>query len=563
MLSQVLGGTAVFALALTAVAQVGSRILHRDLPPPERPAEADFDDSQPLFGPDPGDGQNPSAFAYRSKILPAPQTGPEPEEDEPVHGRRGFAVDRVTQTKPDQVTNADDTLQYVTVFNPSVLPFKRMSALDSVRGDYVLFTADDDALRDLPVGGSPSPERDLFWGDIAMELAGGQAIAIPSVAPDMRILSYEVEPATSLVFSKDGADNYFVRSGDKNAEGTFRLRFMVDAAASYFAPPMPRGMSVREAAEKAPPGLLKPLPDKLRGNLRRALQRLDIDEDMPLRRALNVLVAHFREFEAGYLSQNARDIYLDLVFQQMGVCRHRAFAFTVTANGLGIPTRYVTNEAHAWVEVWLPESEWVRIDLGGAALRMTVDNASDKSIYQPRGEDPFAKPSKYRDNYTQLEGDITGLSGEQLAEGRQMGPTVRDPGDTFNPGPAQPDTSPRDLLISPGTELPEVPAAVVENKERSRLRINYVDPEGFLGEAVTVSGQLSSGGKGIGGQRVDIYLAPAGQGGNGARFVDRTVTEPSGDFTVVLQIPGELELQAYEVYASTPGDSRFAPALSE
>ena len=45
------------------------------------------------------------------------------------------------------------------------------------------------------------------------------------------------------------------------------------------------------------------------------------------------------------------DIYLDLALQQKGVCRHRSFAFLVTALYLGIPTRMIANEAHAWVEV--------------------------------------------------------------------------------------------------------------------------------------------------------------------------------------------------------------------
>ena len=58
------------------------------------------------------------------------------------------------------------------------------------------------------------------------------------------------------------------------------------------------------------------------------------------------------------------DVYLDLALSQRGVCRHRAFAFLVTALHLGIPTRMVVNEAHAWVEV-SDGTLWHRIDLGG------------------------------------------------------------------------------------------------------------------------------------------------------------------------------------------------------
>jgi len=566
-LGLVLGSVSALTVAFTAAAQVigGRPVLHLDVPPPGEATEVGTQprSPQPLFGPDPGEGQNPSAFAYRNKILPAPQTGPEPTEAEPVHGRDGFAVDRITESKPDGITNADDTLQYVEVFNPAVLPFKRMSALDSVRADYTLFTAGPDTLQDLPVGGAPSPDRDLFWGDLVVELSPGQDVALPSVAPDMRIISYEVEPRTTVKFSKDGADNYFVRSDETGSGGTYRLRFMVDAPATYFAPSVPSNLRVDQVAGLAPAGLLKPLPDKVQSAVAKALQRLNIDSSMPLRRALNGLVHHFREFEAGVLSKNAKDIYLDLVFEQVGVCRHRAFAFMVTANGLGIPTRYVTNEAHAWVEVWLPDVNWVRIDLGGAALRMVVDNAQDKSVYQPRSEDPFVKPPGYENNYTQLEGEIAGLSDEQIAEGREIASALDS--SAFQPGraPTQAPQDPRNLVIGPGTELPQLAAEAMENKRRTRLTVDYVDANAFRGETMTVRGRLVSEGKGLGGQRIDIYLAPDGRSGNEAHFVDRTVTEPSGEFTVFAQVPGQLDLQGYEVFASTPGDSRFAPALSD
>ncbi len=565
-LGLVLGSVSALTVAFTAAAQVivGRPVLHLDVPPPGEATEVTAQQrSQPLFGPDPGEGQNPSAFAYRNKILPAPQTGPEPTEAEPVHGRDGFAVDRITESKPDRITNADDTLQYVEVFNPAVLPFKRMSALDSVRGDYTLFTAGPDTLQDLPVGGAPSPDRDLFWGDLVVELSPGQDVALPSVAPDMRIISYEVEPRTTVKFSKDGADNYFVRSDESGTVATYRLRFMVDAPATYFAAAVPTNLRVDEVARRAPAGLLKPLPDTVQSAVAKALQRLNIDSSMPLRRALNALVHHFREFEAGVLSKNAKDIYLDLVYEQVGVCRHRAFAFMVTANGLGIPTRYVTNEAHAWVEVWLPDVNWVRIDLGGAALRMVVDNAEDKSVYQPRGEDPFVKPPGYANNYTQLEGEISGLSDEQIAEGREPASALNS--NAFQPGRAPTVTAedPRNLMIGPGTELPQLAPESMQNKRRTRLSVDYVDANAFRGETMTVRGRLVSEGKGLGGQRIDIYLAPDGRSGNEAVFIDRTVTEPSGEFTVFAQVPAQLGLQGYEVFASTPGDSRFAPALSD
>src|SRR4029077_20174443 len=99
------------------------------------------------------------AFAAGDKVLPRPpaeKPGPTPDKGEPVLGAGGFAADRQTSMAPDGNTGRDATLHYVSVFNPDVLPFKRMSALDAVADDYTLKIAHT-ALVDLPAGGSRHP----------------------------------------------------------------------------------------------------------------------------------------------------------------------------------------------------------------------------------------------------------------------------------------------------------------------------------------------------------------------------------------------------------------------
>ena len=102
------------------------------------------------------------------------------------------------------------------------------------------------------------------------------------------------------------------------------------------------------------------------------------------------LVSYFRGFtESEDPPTQSRDIYLDLALSRKGVCRHRAFAFMVTALSLGLPTRMITNEAHAWVEVH-DGRLWRRIDLGGAGTTLH-DPLSNNVPYDPP-PDPFAWP---------------------------------------------------------------------------------------------------------------------------------------------------------------------------
>ncbi|HEY5951072.1 MAG TPA: hypothetical protein VIV40_36525 [Kofleriaceae bacterium] len=207
--------TAAAATGLV-LAQAGSGRpkLHEDLP------ALTGDKAQPTIGKPGSAGSNPSAIAAGDKTLVKPSLDAKSTNPaEPVLGKGGFAADRQTSMKPDDNTGPDGTLQYVSVFNPDVLPFKRMTTFDAVGDDFTLHVART-ALTEIAVGGTTDPKlRDRFWGDVLISLKPGVDVPLPSVAPDMRILSYEVKPKIKLSFSKDGADNFFVRSDESGASG--------------------------------------------------------------------------------------------------------------------------------------------------------------------------------------------------------------------------------------------------------------------------------------------------------------------------------------------------------
>jgi transglutaminase-like putative cysteine protease len=539
------------ALAFAQDAPPRHRVLHEDLTAPTT------DDDSPMIGEAPREGKNPAAFASGDKVLPepAPKTNP---GDQPVLGRGGFAADRDTETRPDLHTGPDGTLKYVSVFNPDVLPFKRMTAMDAVRDDYTLYVRST-VLTDVAVGNGArtTPSRDRFWGDVLVELSPGRDVPLPSVAPDMRILSYEATPKVALTFSKDGADNFYVRSDDAGANGTYRLVFLADADAGYFAPQLPARRysldDVRRRAERE--GLLPELPDTVLAEAKRSLRTLRIDPDDDLDRAFNALVRWHREFAAKQLGDFTGNIYRDLFDEQAGVCRHRSFTFIVTATAAGIPTRYVTNEAHAFVEVWFPERGWQRVDLGGAALRMEVSNAEGKTIHRPRAEDPFDKPKAYEENYTQLEGDIRGLTEEQLAERRVPLDDGGASGDydklVDGDGPGTGDGTGTGDAVDPGDvgrAQPPDPA-----KRTPSVAVTMADSVGYRGEAVHVEGRVDDADGGpLPGTRVDVFVAPVGSDGNGGRLIGRGATDRDGRFSVDADLPGDLDLRTYEIYVTTP-----------
>jgi len=555
----------ILAAAAVAAAAAGLAVaqnaatrpkLHENIPPSsDRPS--------PMIGG--GGSGNPAAFAAGDKVLPKPPAdrpgsagAKNDARNEPVLGDGGFAADRRTTMSPDGNTGPDTTLHYVSVFNPDVLPFKRMSALDGVAADYTLRIART-ALVELAVGGTTDRSRDRFWGSVLLHLAPGQEVPLPSVAPDMRILSFEVKPATPLRFDKDGADNFYVRSDETSAAGTYRLVFLADADAGYFAPALPASghFTPRIVAQMAPPELRPALPDAVRRQAQRTLDRLNVDADTDLGVAFNRLVGYFRAFQAKPLPAPSGDIYRDLCDSQAGVCRHRAFAFMITANALGLPTRFVENEAHAFVEVWFPDRRWQRIDLGGAALRMEVQGAGNKTLHRPRSDDPFEKPPEYKQNYTQLEGDIQGLTSQQIDDkhkslGQSPPSGAFDPGNGSGAGPDR---------IVPDRNLP--PVQIDPKKPSPVLVVTLADEQALRGGDLHVEGRVSVNGKGLADHAVDVYLALAGMHGADPLLLGRAVTEADGNFRSDFAVPPTLRLRTYDILLSSPGDAYYNAAVSD
>jgi transglutaminase-like putative cysteine protease len=547
-------------LALAADGGGSRPVLHEDLPAPaEHPT--------PMIGG--GGSGNPAAFTAGDKVLPRPglDQPDAPSNKEPVLGQGGFAADRQTEMKPDGNTGPDSTLHYVSVFNPDVLPFKRMSAMDAVTTDYTLKIGHT-ARTEVLVGGTTDKTRDRFWGSVLVNLKPGAEAPLPSVAPDMRILSYEIKPSIAIKFEKDGADNFYVRSDESSASGTYRLVFLADADAGYFAPSLPTDQhyTPNRLLAMTPSELRPVVPDQIRRAAERELQKLGIDGDTELGVAFNKLVAEFRAFTAKPLPKNSGDIYRDLCDSRAGVCRHRSFAFMVTANAVGIPTRFVENEAHAFVEVYFgPSRKWQRIDLGGAALRMEVSGADNKTLHRPRAEDPFSKPPEYKQSYTQLEGDIKGLTQQQIDD-KKKSLDQSPPSGAFGNNGGGPSNS--GLGADRLTPDPGLPAVVQDPKKQNvRLSVTTADAQAYRGDSLHVEGRVDTSGHGVPDHQVNIWISPAGRGGRDATYLGYAMTEADGSFRIdlpVLSTPGStLNLGTYDIILMSPDDASFNAARSD
>ncbi|HEU4408999.1 MAG TPA: transglutaminase-like domain-containing protein, partial [Polyangiaceae bacterium] len=285
--------------------------------------------------------------------------------------------------RPDRDTSQPPPVPYEDPFSPAVTPYKRLQVYDAVGPDYALRVARP-ALAKVPVGGALAATEEPFFGEMTVDLVPGEGVRVPTPGPGAKALRVHTVPAVPVELVRDGADNWFVRSAARA-----RIRLLVELAvprASFGAVVGNPRWADLAAAPALPPPVQKAAEsvNALVGASRQA----------SFRDALSRLVNYYRSFEESSEPPPASgDIYVDLAKSKKGVCRHRAFAFVVSALALGIPSRLVTNEAHAWVEVH-DGSLWHRIDLGGAAAAFQDTTPQADRIAHRPPPDPFPWPER-------------------------------------------------------------------------------------------------------------------------------------------------------------------------
>jgi hypothetical protein len=330
-----------------------------------------------------------------------------------VDAQRG-ASDAEDRYQLDGDTTRPDQVGYEDPFTPSIPPFKRVFAYDSIDARFEL-VVNNPALGDLRVASVPLSEAfDQFFGDVEIGLRANTPERVPSVGPGAFVLAARLEPPAPFQLRKDGAENWFLTSPHA---GSARLLLHLAIDRAVFGSPY----GDPEWRDIAP--YLPKLPDAVRRRGLEVADQLGVDRSVRPAQAVAELVAHFRSFAPSEELPEAQDpgaLYREIALSKKGVCRHRAYAFTVTALALGVPTRFVRNEAHAWVEV-LDGKLWHRIDLGGAAGEMQLATLVDVAHSPPA--DPFQWPlgSESADDMTEqaLAGQASGGGADESANVRR------------------------------------------------------------------------------------------------------------------------------------------------
>lgn len=457
-------------------------------------------------------------------------TGESPPEEPPIEQRPvDPRTDMGDEAMPDRQTNREGRLDYREVFDPSIVPHKRGRSLDEVGPDFGVRLGPRRMKPREVVGNRLERGREVFWGSLLLEGKVGARIPIPSVAPDARVLSYEASPAQEVRFYVDQAGNHYA---EPTRDGRLRLVFMTDAPAAYFGRSLPRNAEFSDV----PMPLRPKVPKNVLEEARAVAEQLGFDTDLGYTPLLEKMVAYFRSFQPGEPPPASGNIYRDIALSRRGICRHRAHAFVVTAQALGYPSRFVFNEAHAFVEVYIPgpTAGWLRVDLGGGADELRVHNSETKTMHEPLVPDPFERPEGFDD-----------MAGAERVTG------LPENGAEAGTGPST-ESNPFPTVIPRATEI--------AGAQRSRTTLQIDEQLVTRGDGLEVRGEVtSSGGARIDGGLVQVLLVMP----DGGQAVALLGTAPvlAGQYRAQVRIPAEQKTGDYELVVEFLGHGAYGPSV--
>jgi hypothetical protein len=401
---------------------------------------------------------------------------------------------------------------------------------------------------------------------MVVDLVAGQKVRIPSVGPGARVLRARAGVGTQDVrfqLWKDGAENWFIE-----ADSTTRARVVMELSIARTA--FGGDFGNPSWAELLP---VMQMPGAVMRSANEVTAKIGVSRRLSPRDVVTKLVSYFRSFsESEDPPAPSRDIYLDLALSRKGVCRHRAFAFMVTALSLGLPTRMVVNEAHAWVELH-DGRLWRRVDLGGAGQTLH-DPLSNNVPYDPP-PDPFAWPQG-------------ATRGDDLADrarhARSGAPASQPPGAPTATPSAAPSASGSAASASsagqngqngqngpdgtPGGASGFGPSgaaarsksnATPDDRPSSMVTMSINGQDAHRGAPFKVRGQVSADGEPCGHVSVEIVLHSRQQGDVA---IGQLATDERGAYDGAIVLPSAVPLGDYDVQARTLGDTRCGIGFS-
>lgn len=490
-----------------------------------------------------------------------------PVFERPIERPHGELSPYASANTLDDRTDRVNSLTYFANFDPSIIPYKRVVAKNhAVRrnGEYALEVFSPQRYP-VAIEQPPAQPHETFWGTFLLRLERGRIHPIASISPDQRIIEVLAEPNIDVKIERDAADNYFVRA---DQDGLVRLNLKIAVPSFYFGGAFPD-----VAWSEFPSGVTPPLDAGLNARSRAIGQRLGFTQSAPPAETLLEMVRYFRDFDARPFPEELRggDLLEAISTSAIGVCRHRSLAFVFLAQALGIPTRYVYNEAHAFVEVYWPQYGWRRIDLGGAADELNASANDGRPVHNP-GDDGLPTPQRFLDEQERMahngwEPPGDGSGGRPAGESDDAQPASRD-GRTSaathaDGGDGEPPRGEVDVA-SQADDAPLFEEPPPDERRVASLRILDATTAVRRGQQLRLDAKLTGpDGEAIAGE-VEIYLGAVGSiNPRAARRIGTARTGRDGRVRTRVDIPREHAIGRWSLFVQFSGNEQYQPVVAD
>jgi len=253
----------------------------------------------------------------------------------------------------------DSEVVCFAVFDPYLMAMKRTLIVDKITSDYQGIIADPSYSHLLL---SSTYQDNVFVGTITLERSTNE-IRIPSVAPNANIISYSCPDEITFNFYKDGADNYYVKASSYFSKAKTTLLFTTSCDSSYYTFDVPDHLTL----DDIPESVKQTPPSSVISKANVVIDVIGLTGEQNLKTIVYKLRDYFSSFEPGDIppEEEQPDIYLAMALSKHGCCGVRSHACFITANAIGLPTRLVSNECHAFCEIYIPTKGWTMMQLGG------------------------------------------------------------------------------------------------------------------------------------------------------------------------------------------------------
>lgn len=517
--------------------------------------------------PEPGARSDGTVATDDAPVYTADGAMPPSAFDDPtLGGRDNGPRNPGAPVRLDDDTGPEGLLRYAATFSPTVAPHKRGGVRDAVidEGESYALVVRDPRLSPVASNAVLAPDHDVFTASLSLRARSGQPVPVPTPAAETVLVELGTSPPVPVRVARDSADNWFVVA---EHDGPLQVDVTVAAPRSAFGGPLPRPRP-RAAAD---------VPPRLAADAALVLDAIGVAPGTSDVDTVLALTAWFGGFEARPFpaASATGNLYLDISLGRIGVCRHRAHAFVLTALAAGIPARYVFNETHAFAEVQLADG-WRRVDLGGAAAGLEVLGAEDDALHDP-GADPLRDLVPGDGTMEVTQDELRGRSGSGDGGGTNGGTSGAAPGragggatgagDDADGRPGAPTLG--DLPPGPGDARRVNPPAAGQPHVLlipTRLSLEDAPERAYRGSAVRVTGRLTDTYGGAPEFRtIDIWLGPADARRAAApvRRLGTVTSDRDGYFDAEVVLPVTLDVGTWGIYAVFSGDDDYESARTE